>query len=120
MNIADCLIEKQKTQLNLILNWATQIEPPASPSEEKEMRKHYRHFSQDKSPDLSAFDSFDLSTSISSLTDDNNIINIYNNKTDLIDHFLLLSSSFELNECGSSIYDSLNDLLNTKVKTQES
>jgi hypothetical protein len=104
MKTANCLIEKQKSQLNFILNWATQT------TDQEPLEKHHCQRSL-KSPDLSAFDSFDLSTSISSLTDDNNIINIYNNKTDLIDHFLLLSSSF----AGSSIYDSLNDLVNTKV-----
>ena len=99
MKTANCLIEKQKSQLNFILNWATQT------TDQEPLEKHHCQRSL-KSPDLSAFDSFDLSTSISSLTDNKpNNININ------IDNILLLSSSFD----GSSIYDSLNDLVNTKV-----
>ena len=90
MNTSTSLLEKQKSRLNLILNWSQQID--------------YIN----RSPNLSAFDS-DSSSSISLL--DCHIGHI-NNTTKSIS--LSPSFSVEFNN-NSTYFDSLNDILIDKV-----
>ena len=99
---ASSLIEKQKSQLTLILNWTTQ----------EQVSSHCT--SSLISPDLSAFGSYDsTSSSMCSLV-------TVGLKTGGKPVSLSPSSSLELTDDGnnSSIYDSLNEIINKNNKVK--
>lgn len=100
MSTSTSLLEKQKTQLNLILNWTQQLD---------EQQADHCLIASTHSPDLSAFDS-DSSSSVSLL--DCHLNKNNNNNSRAISLSPSLSVEFNNN---STYFDSLNDILINKV-----